>query len=189
MSAPLAKTLKQKLPNDYAIQNATLAFSVAKSLGLKESEVLAAADKLSLPEGRGNVETLSSETVLIADHYNSNPSSLRAGLASAEQMARRANKKLVLILGDMLDLGTASAEAHLKLFDEIRQVKFSKLIFVGPEWKKAMLARNLSDCEWYENSQVAAQTLKGVSFAQSVILLKGSRGMALEHVLKELKSV
>jgi len=187
-SASIAAKLHKNLPNAYAIQNATLAIYIAREMGMKESEIFAAIDQLQLPEGRGNVLHLKNDVVLIADHYNSNPSSLKAGLQAASSRSRIEKKSLVLILGDMLDLGDMSHVLHQDMVKDIRGSGAIQIFTVGPEMTRLvpdLLSPTVSLVS-YEDSTLAAEAIKKLNLKSVVVLLKGSRGMALEKVLNVL---
>ncbi|MBS1985582.1 MAG: UDP-N-acetylmuramoyl-tripeptide--D-alanyl-D-alanine ligase [Bdellovibrionales bacterium] len=189
-STKAAQRLRERLPNAYAIQNATLALGVAQQLGLKEAEVLAAIDRLELPEGRGNLQMLPSGLLLVADHYNSNPSSLRAGVGSAAQLARQHKKPLHLILGDMLDLGDVTASAHESVVADIVGAQPATLTLVGPEFGRLAprFREKISQVKDFPDSATAAESLDVSALAESVVLLKGSRGMRLEKVLEAVQA-
>lgn len=188
-SLKAADALRAQLPNAYAIQNATLALAVARELGLTEAEMLRGVAKLRLPEGRGNVAELPGNLTLIGDHYNSNPSSLQAGLDSAASRARLAKKPLYLVLADMLDLGDQTRTLHDSVLSAIRGAKPTKLFTVGPEMKRlgAALRSEGVDVTSFDDSVAAAAHLRNERPKDTVLLLKGSNGMKLVNVLNALK--
>lgn len=186
-SPRMAQTLRQTLPNDYAVQNATLAIGIARQLGMKDEEILAVLPTLKLPDGRGGV-LQQGEWTILADHYNSNPSSLKAGLQAAETHARRAKKALVLVLGDMLDLGESAEKAHELALKDIAALKPKDLVLIGPLFAahQTLVSGAVGRLRTYADSATAAAALKVEGLEAGVVLLKGSRGMALEKVLAVL---
>jgi len=176
------------LTNSYAQQNAKLAAALARYLGLSEDQISQGLRNLVLPEGRGREIKLSNEKLLIADHYNSNPASLKAGFLHLEKLAKVGQEK-VYILGDMLDLGVESENAHRKIAKELCKKPFSKLIFVGPEFLKQseFFRGKESSVQFFANSAEAAGSIKLLDFPKGAcVLLKGSRGIKMELILEAL---
>lgn len=188
-SVKMAAAFRERLPNAYAIQNATLAALVAREFGVTESDILSLVPTLTLPDGRGGVERLANGVVLVADHYNSNPSSLKAALASAGETAHHAKLPLDLVLGDMLDLGDMTAALHESVYAPIRGAGARHVTLVGPEMAKLAdrLRKDGLKVDTYADSAVAAGAMSSVT--NGVVLVKGSRGMALEKVLERLRRI
>ena len=70
---------------------------------------------------------------LILDAYNANPSSMSEALDNLQQVDA---KHKVAILGDMLELGTASYEEHLLIALKLKQLSLDQIILIGPEFGK-----------------------------------------------------
>ena len=108
---------------------------------------------------------------LIIDCYNANPTSMLLALESFRSFQ---HDKKIAILGDMLELGQDSEQEHQKILDYCTNNEI-KLITVGPIFKK--LNKNQA-CESVE--QVSSEL---ISMYDSIILLKGSRGIELEKLI------
>jgi UDP-N-acetylmuramoyl-tripeptide--D-alanyl-D-alanine ligase len=188
-SPPEVRGFKFPFDNPLQLQNAALAIEVARHLGLKDDEIQRGLDKLHVPDGRGGRLQLRKDFVLLTDHYNANPSSMRAGLQYAARLATEEGLPLRLILGDMLDLGEATQSAHDELLNDIFQTCPSEVILVGPSLSrlKDKLLSRVAMVEAYPDSKAARACAQGLLSHSGLILLKGSRGMALEHVLEELR--
>ena len=114
----------------------------------------------------------------LLDAYNANPSSMEKALKNFKKM--QADKKIV-ILGDMLELGEYSKTEHDYIADLAIAQEFSTLILVGKEFKDTAKAKGIHHFDevqalkkwWYQ------QKIKG-----SYILIKGSRGVKLEELIK-----
>jgi UDP-N-acetylmuramoyl-tripeptide--D-alanyl-D-alanine ligase len=186
---PSLKGFRTQLQHPYAVQNAALAVEIARSLGLSDAEIQRGLDKLKIPEGRGADISLSPQTWVVADHYNANLSSMRAGLAHAAQLASSKSLPRRLILGDMLDLGSQSAAMHRALVADIAEFKPDQVAFVGKEMEKISndVRAGGADVVCFADSAAAALELGKWARKSGVILLKGSRGMELEKVLLELQ--
>jgi UDP-N-acetylmuramoyl-tripeptide--D-alanyl-D-alanine ligase len=172
----------------YAQQNARLAIAVAMHLGLTSDQVKGALKELELPEGRGRVLQIGACEV-IADHYNANPSSLSGALHFAKERASQLQKPLTLVLGDMLDLGEATATAHASIRQHIEDARPQTLWLIGPEMGRLVKKiKGPKVIKHFNDSAEAAKKVAELKSEASLLLLKGSRGMRLELVLEALQS-
>jgi UDP-N-acetylmuramoyl-tripeptide--D-alanyl-D-alanine ligase len=124
---------------------------------------------------------------LIDDCYNANPMSMRAALDElAVTVARRPGSRAVAVLGDMLELGAAAPDLHGELGRYASAAGVELLVTVGEQ------ARAIGDQfarEHYHATEAAqaARLLPTLVRAQDVVLVKGSRGVKLEHVCEALR--
>lgn len=115
---------------------------------------------------------------LIVDAYNANPTSVEAALRNFNDM--RVPRKMV-ILGDMLELGSVSKVEHQKIADLLRQLRFEKVWLVGSEFANTnTLYRCLKDVEEVKQA-FANEHLKNY-----YILIKGSNGIHLSQLTEVL---
>ena len=116
---------------------------------------------------------------LVLDAYNANPSSMKAAL---ESFFSAKKEDCVLILGDMLELGSFADEEHQKIVDLIETKKIAEVLLIGPEFNKTKTST--SGFKKFNSSASAIPYLQEKNFQNKTILIKGSRGIALE-VLKD----
>jgi len=142
---------------------------------------------VSLPKGRGTLLQLGGITV-IDDSYNANPASLRAALEFAAWYAARESRPLVVVVGTMLELGAESAKLHWAAAREIAALHPTLVAAVGdfvpafePE-RNRLGTRLLTAADAEALGPKLAEALQG----DEVVLLKASRGVALERVLRHL---
>lgn len=111
---------------------------------------------------------------LILDCYNANPSSMKAALTSFSQTTH--NHK-VAILGDMLELGTVSEEEHEAIVDACAELAIP-VITVGKEFERITTVRtHFQDTQRLISSGILS------TYADALILIKGSRGIGLEQIV------
>jgi UDP-N-acetylmuramoyl-tripeptide--D-alanyl-D-alanine ligase len=172
------------LTHPYGLQNAALACVLGRHLKLADELIAQAVANFSLPEGRGQVFEPRPGLVVLADHYNSNPASLKAGLEFARLEGERRKLPVSLVLGDMLDLGPEAPALHERMLSEIRACGPARVLTVGP-MMGALAPRLGAPTESFADAAAAASVFDASSW-KGVVLVKGSRGMALEKILAKL---
>ena len=115
------------------------------------------------------------------DAYNANPSSMEA---SIKNIFETTSGKVALILGDMFELGKDEVKHHRELGDFIRQYKPYRLIGIGPLMKE--MADLHSQAEWFNSVDEALAEVPQLIEGADLIMLKASRGMALEKLLERI---
>jgi UDP-N-acetylmuramoyl-tripeptide--D-alanyl-D-alanine ligase len=166
----------------YNVENCLAAAAAALALGVSVEEVADAASR-SLPgPGRGEVLALSPGGVLVDDSYNSNPSALAQALEAAAALV---GERHWVVLGDMLELGEEAASFHREAGRTAVAAGFDPVYGVG-ELSKAMVgaaARAGAETGWWATAAEAAAGLPAPR-PGDVVLVKGSRGVGLERVVR-----
>jgi len=133
-------------------------------------------------KGRMEVRTLAGATLLV-DYYNANPDSTLAALetlAAWPDVTRR-----IAVLGDMRELGPEAAELHRKTGAKVRE---AELWVVGAHAADYAAGGRKAGVETrvFEDKRSLAEALRSVLGPGTVVLLKASRGAALEDVLEHM---
>jgi UDP-N-acetylmuramoyl-tripeptide--D-alanyl-D-alanine ligase len=126
---------------------------------------------------------------VIDDTYNSNPRSLRAALAAAREVADGLSARLVIAIGDMLELGAMSAIAHQDAIRDIMREQPAAFVAVGPEMRAAVEIEgptSAANVLTAPDSAAAANIVTGLVRNGDVLLVKGSRGIAMEKIIDAL---
>jgi UDP-N-acetylmuramoyl-tripeptide--D-alanyl-D-alanine ligase len=159
---------------------------------LEARELGAIRDALaSVQPVAGRLESSSTNGIFVIDDtYNSNPRSIRAALAAAREVADGLGARLVIAMGDMLELGEQSAAAHQDAIRDVMRAGPAAFVAVGPEMKSAgaVVARdaNATDILTAPDSVAAAKMVLELVRPGDVLLVKGSRGIAMERVIERL---
>ena len=130
--------------------------------------------------------------IIIDDTYNANPRSVRAALAAARETADGLKARLIVALGDMLELGGLSGTMHAEAVRDILATRPSACIAVGSEMATAVNAcANASSSNnpmtvVARNSEAAASLVRDIVKPGDVLLVKGSRGIAMERIIEAL---
>jgi len=168
--------------------NAMLAWAVAEALGLDLDRVAAALEAVRLPGGRGELTQVGDLSVL-NDSYNANPASFRAAIELAR--ALRGDRRLVFVAGTMRELGEASPSLHAEIASQLVTLKPDLLGAVGEfvdalaPYQARLGDRLITAPDAVALGPLLAARLRG----GELVVLKGSRGVALERLLPDLAAV
>lgn len=171
--------LQTKLVGNYNFDNVMAAITVGKYLNVAD-ELIKEAIEHYQPSNNRSQWIESANNQIIMDAYNANPSSMNVALENFRSLS--ANNKVV-ILGDMLELGEYSEEEHQKVIEMIETMNLAQAILIGPVFKSVCKS---SSIQLFNNSDEAKVWLLNHKISESLILLKGSRGIKLEKVLETL---
>lgn len=165
----------------YNVSNILAAITIGSFYGVPHELIQLALSEYIPSNNRSQMVRWGSNT-LILDAYNANPSSMSAALTA---LAGTESGKRVAILGDMLELGTTSGEEHQKVIDQAIHFSFEKIFLVGPVFNS--LAKG-AGIQAFIDSETAAEWFRQNPLTDSVILLKGSRGIRMERISLVFKS-
>ncbi|MFN4242747.1 MAG: UDP-N-acetylmuramoyl-tripeptide--D-alanyl-D-alanine ligase [Tepidisphaerales bacterium] len=171
----------------HTASNALAAIAVARRLGLGEDEVIAALAEARGPEMRQQLMQVGGVTVL-NDAYNANPASVRSALDTFLTLPVPAGGRRVAVLGEMRELGEASAALHAEVGRLVATMPLDVVVGVG-EGARGLLDAAVSAglpagrAAWFADSVAAGQYVREWVVPADVVLLKGSRGVRLEAVL------
>ncbi|MGH7923070.1 MAG: UDP-N-acetylmuramoyl-tripeptide--D-alanyl-D-alanine ligase [Candidatus Binatus sp.] len=159
---------------------------------LESRELAAMADALAgvLPVAGRLANTSIGGILVIDDTYNSNPRSIRAALAAAREVADGLGARLVIAMGDMLELGEQSAAAHRDAIRDVMRARPAVFVTVGSEMNSARAAisgdADATGIIAAPDSIAAAGIIAGLVRPGDVLLVKGSRGIAMERIIERL---
>jgi len=124
------------------------------------------------------------QTVYILDAYNANPTSM---LAALQSFNNKESSNKAVILGDMLELGSVSAEEHQSLLKLCLKLSFKKIIVIGSNFN-AITLKNDRILK-FKNLQEFKKTINHSNWNYSHVLIKGSRALQLENLIPFFKSI
>ncbi|HZK25285.1 MAG TPA: UDP-N-acetylmuramoyl-tripeptide--D-alanyl-D-alanine ligase [Oscillospiraceae bacterium] len=180
------------LPGRHNIYNLLAAVAVGRALELTNAEIEAGLAQLQLSGMRLEITTLPVGYTVINDAYNASPTSVAAALNVLREEAGEHGK--IAVLGDMLELGALEEEGHRQVGRLAAASRLKGLVVLGPRspWIAAgaqeagMAAEMIVQCTTHVQ---AAEAVELLAQAGDWLLLKGSRGMQMEEVLKLLQRV
>ncbi|MFT5907157.1 MAG: UDP-N-acetylmuramoyl-tripeptide--D-alanyl-D-alanine ligase [Planctomycetota bacterium] len=165
----------------YNFHNIAAAIAIGNYLKVLEKDVKEAIEAYVPTNNRSQIIKQSGHTIIL-DAYNANPTSMTAALENFKQTA--GNNK-ILILGDMFELGTSATEEHQAITDMIVSQDIGNVTYlVGENFSRVHCEdQRVILCPTFEDLKTQLKTKEPNT---ATILIKGSRGMALERVLKLL---
>ena len=177
------------VPGTHQIMNALAAAAVGVTFAIPEERIVWGLQRYRGVHGRLAMRRGRNDVWLIDDTYNANPQSMQVAvhfLAGVPGAGRR-----IAVLGDMLELGARGPALHRKIGSVVSDANIHTLIALGPAAEYiAQGARQAGmDCHRIHHTQSQQEVLDLVNeIAQphDAILLKGSRGMAMEHLVEGL---
>ena len=161
-------------------RNMAAAVEAAVALGTPPAAGTAVA--LQRSAMRGIEHPLPGGGVLIEDCYNANPPAMGAALAD---LCRRPGRH-VAVLADMLELGPDEADFHQQVGQAARDLGVDLLVAVGPRAASYPLGATGVECVVFDDTDQAVQGVPGLVAPGDVVLVKGSRGMAMERVARAI---
>ena len=176
-----------KIPGHHNAYNALAAAAVGHLLGVSLEDAQSALCAFQPVAMRTQV-LRKKGIVIINDSYNANPDSVKAALVL---LAGRAGKRKIAVLGDMLEMGPQSPELHAGIGREVAAADIDLLLATGPMCAHAVAAARRAGlsavcARHFSGLQELADCLDSLLCDGDVILVKGSRGMKLEEVVKSI---
>src|SRR5436309_808394 len=171
----------------HQIENAMIALAAAREAGADPGRAVEALGSVRLPAGRGAVLERGGLTIS-DDTYNANPGSLHWAARFARWLSQRRGRPLAVVVGSMLELGSESARLHAAAAREIVALEPALVAAVGEfvpafEAHRRALSGRLIAAPAAES---LGPQLKAALRGDEVVLMKASRGVALERVLRHL---
>lgn len=174
---------------DHFVYPALFAASCAQIFGMHMVDVAEGLANIDFQPGRMRVLKGIKNTILIDDTYNSSPSAAEKALYTLSSLNIGAKKYAVL--GDMLELGALTEDEHLKIGKLVSKLGIDFLIVVGERSRDiargAKAAKMPKDNIFeFDNTEDAGLFIQKRIEEGDIVLVKGSRGMKMESVVKEI---
>jgi UDP-N-acetylmuramoyl-tripeptide--D-alanyl-D-alanine ligase len=189
--------LRMRVPGPIAAINAAAALAAVMAA---EPETISSEELTRCARSLEKVESVSGRlgcrqvagVTIIDDTYNANPRSVRIALMTAAELAQAQGARLIVALGDMLELGEFAAEAHRAAVRDVAAANAAILIAVGPEMlaacdELATIAGDPGIVATAADSERAAAAAVEMVRPGDVVLVKGSRGMKMERIVSALE--
>ena len=158
-------------------------YAISKTIGVSDIHFQNSINSFSIPSGRGNLIKIDDYTI-IDDAYNASPSSMILGIKRFSRL--HSENRKILIVGDMLELGSLANSEHEKLGLFINDSNIDIVLTFGKLTKKTFsnLNNNFIYKEHFNNIKALKRIFKSKVEKNDLIYLKGSRSTKLERIYK-----
>lgn len=178
------KEYQMSLLGKHNISNTAIAIELAKKIGLSEEEIKEGLKNIKISNMRFQ-EIRVGEDIYINDAYNASPTSMKASIDTLNEIYN--DKYKIAILGDMLELGEDEVNYHVEVLNYLLDKNIKLVYLYGERMKKAydiFIKNNLEEYRFwhYSTKEEIVESLKSIKM-EKVILLKASRGTALEDII------
>ncbi|ALQ35197.1 D-glycero-beta-D-manno-heptose 1,7-bisphosphate 7-phosphatase [Fusobacterium hwasookii] len=180
------KEYEMSLLGKHNISNTAIAIELAKKIGLTDEEIQSGLKEIKISNMRFQ-EIKIGEDIYINDAYNASPTSMKAAIDTLNEIYN--DKYKIAILGDMLELGENEVDYHIDVLNYLLNKNIKLIYLYGERMKKAydifMKTKSEEYRFWYyPDKEGIVESLKNIRM-EKVILLKASRGTALEDIIKK----
>ncbi|HTD40490.1 MAG TPA: UDP-N-acetylmuramoyl-tripeptide--D-alanyl-D-alanine ligase [Mucilaginibacter sp.] len=175
--------VKSQLTGAYNLDNILAAICIGVYFKLSAEEINTGISGYQPKNNRSQITKTETNT-LICDYYNANPSSMTVAI---ENIGKIEAEHKVLVLGDMFEMGPESAVEHEAIIKKAMETPVDERIFIGGEFYKLSPKVRKSEspkATFYSTAEDAIAGLKANPIKNTTVLIKGSRGMALERLVE-----
>ena len=179
------KEYEMPLLGKHNISNTAIAIELAKKIGLTDEEIQKSLKEVKISNMRFQEIKIGND-IYINDAYNASPMSMKAAIDTLNEIYN--DKYKIASLGDMLELGENEIDYHIDVLNYLLDKKIKLVYLYGERMKKAydIFMKNRSEeyrFWYYPTKEGIVESLKNIKM-EKVILLKASRGIKLEEIIK-----
>ncbi len=172
--------IESQLIGAYNFNNISAAITIGNYFKVTTNDLKDAIESYVPENNRSQIINKGSNQIIL-DAYNANPTSMKAALDNFNQLVA---KHKIVIIGDMFELGEDSKKEHKHIADYTNNSSIDKVFLVGENFYNTKYkSSKVTLCKTFDNlkSEIESSNIEDTS-----LLIKGSRGMALERILDVL---
>ena len=173
--------IQSNLIGTYNYPNLAAAIAIGKYFGVTAKEIKNGIETYIPQNNRSQIMKLGTNTIIM-DAYNANPTSM---LAALENLNQSEGENKICFLGDMFELGESAKTEHQTIVNYIDKINPGTIYLVGNNFYKTISENK--KIQKFKTFDSLKEEIQNISFEENLILIKGSRGMALERLLDILK--
>ena len=178
------------VPGRHNVTNALAAAAAAHALGVELDVMRAGLEAFQPPGMRMEVTQLPTGVTVLNDAYNANPASMAAALRT---LAASRSRRRLAVLGEMRELGAEAARAHRELGTAAAAANLDTLFLLGEHAEEVRAGAEAAGMApdrivVAQSHEALAARLQSHCRSGDLVLLKGSRGAAMEEVLRRLET-
>lgn len=172
---------QSQITGKHNAQNIAAAICIGLYFKVPFEQVKEAISEYKPANNRSQVTKKGSNTIFM-DAYNANPTSMQAALSNFDDI--KTTEPKIVILGDMLEIGASSDEEHQEIVTILEKGSFTECYLLGENFSRTNTSK--STIIKFKSSENLKKHLEETEFNNCHILIKGSRGMALEKMLEAI---
>lgn len=172
--------IKSKLIGAYNFSNIAMAVAVGKQFDIQSEKIKNAIENYVPTNNRSQIIEKNNNKIIL-DAYNANPNSMEAALNNLSGLS---DETKIAVLGDMFELGEEALTEHQKLADLIASADITTAFLIGESFYSTHT--NHAKLNKFKTFEDFKNYLEGKTIQNTTILIKASRGMALERVLDSI---
>lgn len=171
--------INSNLIGEYNFSNICAAIAIGNYFKIEATLIKEAIEEYIPANNRSQILNKDGNNIIL-DAYNANPTSMEAAIRNLHKLT---SENKILILGDMFELGDSAKEEHQSIVNLLVELGFQNVILVGKNFYATKSTDWITKFESFDDLKTG---FTKEAFTDSTILIKGSRGMALERVLELL---
>lgn len=167
--------INSNLLGAYNHSNIATAIGIGQYFDVPLTKIKAAIEEY-VPDNKRSQLINKKDTTIILDAYNANPTSMEAAIMSFKNNLA---KNKILILGDMFELGKSAKKEHQQIVDLATSLGFDSIVLIGENFFKTKSVAPIK----YIDFDAFKTSFNKTDYKKATLLIKGSRGMALERIV------
>lgn len=171
------ETIKTHLTGAYNYDNVCVAIAIGEQFNVATNDIINAIANFIPNNNRSQIIERNGHQIIL-DAYNANPTSMIAALSNFDQLN---NKNKIVILGDMFELGSEASSEHQNIADYVKSIVLEHSILVGENFYDTKTKHDR--ISYFKSFEDLKNNIENFKLENNLILIKGSRGMALERIL------
>jgi len=182
------KKIKLMIPGLHNLSNALAGIAVARSLQVKDTDIINILTNYQPIQNRMNI-VYDDKVKIINDTYNANPSSMLESLKTLKIVSNKGGRSIA-VLGDMMELGSHSKAEHRNIGEKAYRIGIDALFCYGEMGEyvyEGALHAGMKNIYYYFDKVRLLEDLNSFMEKGDVILVKGSRSMKMEDIIRGIK--
>ena len=175
------KTIKSQLIGAYNYDNIAAAITIGCHLNVSKEDIISAIENYVPTNNRSQIIEQGTNKIIL-DAYNANPSSMKVAL---ENLSGLTDTYRIAILGDMFELGNEVEVEHQAIVDLLSNLQIEEAYLIGENFYKTncQLSESKGEITLFKSFDDFKSHFSNLKIENATLLIKASRGMALERIL------
>jgi len=169
--------IESHLIGNYNAPNIAAAITIGSYFKLSIAQIQNGIQNYTPDNNRSQIINRDQDRIIL-DAYNANPSSMQVAL---QNLKLQKSEHHIAFLGDMFEVGEHSLSEHLAISQMAIDLKIDQIHLIGHHFNN--IKQDSATVYQYEDFETFIQQFKGLTTTKNTILIKGSRGMAMERIL------